>query len=492
MAKITRSPIVVVMGHIDHGKSTLLDYIRQSNVVATEAGGITQSTSAYEASHESGGKRYSITFLDTPGHAAFAGMRERGAAIADIAILVISAEEGVKAQTLEAQADIAAANLPYIVAINKIDRPNANPELIKQQLAEKNILLEGYGGTVPVAEISAKTGQGVSDLLDLLLLLAEMQNLEADSSKTATGYVLESHLDPRAGIAAMLIIREGTLRTGDYLVIAGEISKVKNLKNFAGEARKELGPAAPAQVIGLASLPPVGANFQTFANKKEAEKQAEGEKAGLKQKNKNTTSALAENAIEIPLVLKADVAGSLEALEKEVVKLGSDQVRLKILGASVGRISDNDIKLGAEIVLGFNTNAEKSAVDLAEKLSVEIVTFNIIYKLSEWLEEKIKSKMPKREEVVTVGKAKLLKIFSQTRDKQVVGGVVIEGRLVLGKTVKVWRRDNEVARGKVLELQEQKLPAKEVGTDHQFGALVECKLPLAVGDVLEAVDIVER
>lgn len=492
MPKIIRSPIVVVMGHIDHGKSTLLDYIRQSNVVASEAGGITQATSAYEASHEAGGKKHLITFLDTPGHAAFAGMRERGATIADIAILVISAEEGVKAQTLEAQADIITANLPYIVAINKIDRPNANPELIKQQLAENNILLEGYGGTVPVAEISAKTGQGVTDLLDLLLLLAELQNLEAEPATPASGYVLESHLDPRAGIAATLIIKNGTLHTGDFIVTAGEISKIKNLRNFAAETKSELPPAAPARVIGLAALPPIGASFQTFTNKKEAEKFAENEKGGLKNEVKNKTSTLPETVVEIPLVLKADVAGSLEALTREVKKLENEQVRLKIVGASVGRISDSDIKLGADLILGFNTNAEKNAGELAEKLGVEIITFNIIYKLSEWLEERIKAKTPKREEVVTIGKAKLLKIFSQEKDKQVVGGVVTEGRFLLGKAVKIWRRDNEVARGKVLELQEQKLPAKEIEADHQFGALVECRLPLAVGDMLEVVDIVER
>lgn len=490
-----RPPIVVVMGHIDHGKSTLLDHIRHTNVVATEAGGITQATSAYQAElpERSNSK---ITFLDTPGHEAFAGMRERGAAIADIAILVVSAEEGVKAQTIEALNDILAAKLPYIVAINKIDRPNANPQLVKQQLAEKGVLLEGYGGTVPVAEISAKTGAGVPELLDLLMLLAELQNLESDPKVAASGLVLESHLDARAGISATLVIRAGSLALGDWVVIGKEVNKIKRLNNFKGEAAKELPPSAPAIVVGLSSLPPVGAEFRAYPDKKAAEKAAEQAKLTASKKVAQAGTQSSSEAVEIPVAIKGDVTGSVEAVEREVLKLNSQRARLKIISASVGRITDNDIKLASgqsgTMILGFNTPVDASAQDLAAKLNVEIATFEIIYKLSEWLAEEIHKRLPKVEELRTLGKVKLLKLFGSEKDKQVVGGVVTSGRMVIGKPVKILRRENEVGRGKVVELQEQKLPTREVEQDHQFGAMVESKLPLAAGDVLEVFEIVER
>ena len=494
MSNKARPPIVVVMGHIDHGKSTLLDFIRNTNVVAGEVGGITQATSAYEAA--------GFIFLDTPGHAAFAGMRERGADIADLAILVVSAEEGVKTQTLEALDDILKAKLPYLVAINKIDRPNANPELIKQQLSEKGVLLEGYGGAIPAAEISAKTGAGVPELLELLKLLADLEELKADASLPASGFVLEAHLDQRVGISATLIIKDGTLNLGDFLVINGAVSKIKRLNNFAGEQVKSLLPASPAQVIGLAEVPPVGATFQTFTDKKMAEKTAGAEKLTEKTKTeieKTDITVQTEKAnilLEIPVVLKADVLGSLEALRSEVLKLNSAQVKLKILSESAGKISENDVKLAGAIagslVLGFSTSADKNAIELAEKLHVEIATFEIIYKLSEWLAEKIKSSLPKQEITTSLGRAKLLKIFGGEKDKQIVGGVVTEGKIASGKMVKVWRRDNEVARGKLTGLQESKIPTKEVEADHQFGALVEIRLPLAIGDVLEVIEISEQ
>lgn len=479
------------MGHIDHGKSTLLDYIRKTNVVDGETGGITQAISAYQTDK--------ITFLDTPGHEAFTGMRERGVGVADLAILVVSAEEGVKTQTLEALDDILDAKLPFIVAINKIDRPNANPELIKQQLAEKNVLLEGYGGTVPVVELSAKTGVNVPELLELLSLLAEIQDLSADPTAPANGFVLEANLDQRVGISSTLIIKNGTLNTGDFLVIAGIVSKVKRLNNFAGITVKSLPPSAPAQVVSLSELPPVGATFQTFSDKKAAEIFATEELTNKKETRPTATkpsNVTSETATEISLILKADVAGSLEAIEKEINKLGNEQTRIKIVNTGVGKIGDNDIKLagatGNAIILGFKTNLEKSATDLVEKLKVEVATFDIIYKLSEWLAEKIKSRQPKHEEITVIGRAKLLKVFGNDKDRQVVGGVVTNGRMLLGKTVRVIRRDNEIARGKILELQQQKLPTKEVSQDHQFGSLIETKSPLTSGDILEILEITEH
>lgn len=496
MSKQTRAPIVVVMGHIDHGKSTLLDYIRQTNVTAGEAGGITQAVSAYQTDD--------LTFLDTPGHEAFSGIRERGASIADLAILIVSAEEGVKAQTLEALAQIQTANIPFIVAINKIDRPNANANLIKQQLAEKDLLLEGYGGTVPVAEISAKTGAGVPELLELLHLLAEMQNLTADPAAPAQGFVLEANLDHRAGVTATLIIKDGTLHTGDFILIGSDLTKIKRLNNFKGEMVKSLGPASPVQVVGLTALPATGASFDAFTNKTDAEK-ALAEKKSKPEYNQHKTAKNNQNnqadleskisTTEVPVILKADVLGSLEALRKEVLKLNSELVRVKILSEGVGRINENEVKQAGSargaIILGFNVARESGVNELAEKLGVEIATFEIIYKLSEWLADQLKLRAPKVEVVTTLGRAKLLKIFSATRERQIVGGVVTEGQIALGKTIKIMRRDNEIARGKIVELQEQKLPTKEVSADRQFGAAVEVKVTLVAGDVIEAITVIQ-
>lgn len=507
-ASISRPPIVVVMGHIDHGKSTLLDYLRQTKVAADEAGGITQAVGAYEAScRGSDGREHLLTFLDTPGHEAFGGIRGRGAAIADLAILVISAEEGVKAQTLEALADIRAAEIPFIVAINKIDRPNANPQLVKQQLAEQNVLLEGYGGTVPEAEISAQTGQGVPELIDLLVLLAALENLETQTAAPTRGFVLETNLDHRSGGAATLIIKDGTLHLGDFLVSGGKINKIRRLNNFAGQTVRDLPPSSPAQVVGLGSLPEVGAEFRAFDDKQAAENYLADQKISAPppasaSNSKTVPEKPPPAATIIPLVLKADVSGSLEAVIREVRKLDRDGSKLKIIGQDVGRINENDIKLGGAgvgvLVLGFNVAVEKSARDLAEKMKVTIATFDIIYKLSEWLTEKVKWQRPKSEMETVLGRAKLLKIFGRQaggpvrpgggRDRQIVGGIVTEGKLAAGKPIKIFRRDNEIGGGKIMELQQQKLPAKEVSASAQFGALVEVKFPLVAGDVLEAIE----
>lgn len=504
MSKQRRAPIVVVMGHVDHGKSTLLDYIRQTNVVAGETGGITQALGAYEVSFSKNNETVKLTFLDTPGHEAFSGIRERGANIADLAILIVSAEEGVKAQTLEALAQIQAAKIPFIVAINKIDRPSANANLVKQQLAEKSLLLEGYGGTVPAAEISAKTGAGVPELLELLHLLAELQNFSADPDLPARGLVLEARIDHRSGVTATLIVKDGTLAIGDFLLIGDDVSKVKRLNNFSGETVESLGPASPAQVVGLTALPLAGMSFAAYANKTEAEKaKAEGvKKVAIHNTNKpdvsgngNTDAKNTSANAEVPVILKADVLGSLEAVKKEVLKLSSELVKIKILSEGVGRINENEVKQAAAarnaIILGFNVAKENGVNELSKKLGVEIATFEIIYKLSEWLAEQLKLRMPKQEIITMLGRAKLLKIFNATRERQIVGGVVTEGQITLGKTIKIIRRDNEIARGKIVELQEQKLPTKEVNVDRQFGAAVEAKIALAAGDIIEAITIVQ-
>lgn len=497
--EIKRAPIIAVMGHIDHGKSTLLDYIRHTNIVDKEAGGITQTTSAYEVVHKtSEGKEMKITFLDTPGHEAFQAMRARGAKVADIAILVVSAEEGVKAQTLEALRAIQEAGTPFVVAINKIDKPNANPDQTKQSLAENEVFVEGWGGQIPCVNISAKSGQGIPELLDMLLLVADLEDLKANPKLPASGFVIESNLDPRAGITATLIIKEGTLSASDFLVVGKSVSKIKKLENFMGEMQKTLGPSSPAKVFGFTELPAVGYSFQAFADKKEAEKAAQspsGETESSKPASANADLNSSE-AVEIPVVLKSDVAGTLEALEVEINKLVVEKVRLNVVAKNVGPINEGDIKLVSAfpnaLIIGFRVKVEKSAQALAEKTGINIQTSDIIYKLSEWLEEVMKERAPKTKVEEMLGRAKILKVFSRSKDKQIIGGTVTVGKFVKGKEVRIIRREAEVGRGKVLDLQIQKLKTAEVEEGNQFGSEVESKIEVAPGDYLEAFDVVVK
>ncbi len=493
-----RPPIIAIMGHIDHGKSTLLDYIRKSNVVAREAGGITQHISAYEVVHrDQKGQDKKITFLDTPGHEAFSKMRERGAAVADIAVLIVSAEEGVKAQTLEAYKSIIESKTPFIVAINKIDRPNANIDRVKQELADGGVYVEGWGGDIPCVPISAKSGQGVPDLLDMMLLVAEVEDLKGDNTQGATGYVLEANLDPRIGVTTTLIIKNGTLHTGDCLTIGTEAAKIKKIENFLGETITQASFSSPIRVFGFSTLPAVGETFHTYADKKAAE-------AGLIEQQKSrpkaisadssTTTETTETQVEIPLVIKADVAGTLEALVKEVTKQSNDRVVIKIVYTGVGPLTESDIKmLGSSnqgIALGFHVKTEKGATDLAERFGMKIISFDIIYKLSEWLEAEMIARQPKEKVEETIGRAKILKVFSQNKDKQIIGGQVTTGKISRGKEVKILRRETEVGRGKITDLQEQKIKTGLVEEGAQFGAEVDSKLLIAPGDFLEVFEIV--
>ncbi len=499
-ADVARPPIIVVMGHIDHGKSTLLDYIRQTKIVESEIGGITQSISAYEVNcRREDGRVAKITFIDTPGHEAFGDMRTRGASLADIAILIISAEEGVKPQTVEALKAIQTQKLPYVVAINKIDRPNANADLVKQQLAEKEALVEGYGGTIPWVAISAKTGAGIDELLELLLLTADLVELKSHPEIPATGLILEANLNPKSGNAAVLIIKDGHLRLGDYLVIENTACKIKALRDFRGQAAKELGPSSPAIVIGLNILPPVGATFKVYPDRQRAEQAAANHqitKPAIKTGAPNRVDNDSQDIASIPLVIKADVTGSLAAIAHELKKLETATVKLKIIELETGPITEADVQLGTtaknSLVLGFNVKATKAALELAEREQVRIETFDIIYKLSEWLAEEIKRRTPLHQVEVTIGKAKILKLFSGTKNKQVLGGAVLDGKLVDGKSIKIMRRDSEIGSGRIGELQQQKMRVKEVETGNQFGALVEAKIAIAVGDTLVVYDIVNQ
>ncbi|MES2930656.1 MAG: translation initiation factor IF-2 [Patescibacteria group bacterium] len=484
-----RPPVVVVMGHVDHGKSTLLDYIRKSNIVAGEAGGITQHISAYEVAHkDEKGEDRLITFLDTPGHEAFSKMRARGAVASDIAILVVSAEDSVKAQTIEAYNTIIESGTPYIVAINKIDKPNANVEKAKMDLVEKGIYLEGMGGDIPFVPISAKDGTGVNELLDMILLVADIHAFTGNPTGRATGVVIEAVREPKRGISATCIIKDGTLRSGMFVVAGQAKVTTRIMESYLGKTVKEATFSSPIRLVGFESMPEVGSVFHSFASKKEAEQYLAGA-----LESSSTTKAAGHEARagkQIPLLIKTDVSGTIEALEKEIAKLATDEISFKIIGSGVGAINESDLKMGAvnkdTIIVGFNVKPDTAARDLNESLKVNIQTFDIIYKLIDWLRDAVEERRPRQEVVEVTGSLKVLKTFGSTKDKQVVGGKVTEGRVTLGGTVRIMRRDFEIGRGKIVELQLNKIKSKEVQEGNECGMLVESKIDISAGDVLEA------
>ncbi len=481
-----RPPIIVIMGHVDHGKSTLLDYIRNTNIVATEFGGITQHISAYEVEKkDENGNLKRITFLDTPGHQAFSGMRERGAKVADIAVLVVSAEDGVKAQTVEAYKAIKEAEIPFVVAINKIDRPNANIEKTKQSLAEADILLEGYGGNISFVPLSAKTGEGVDSLLDLLLLTAELEELKADKNAIASGVIIESKMDPKKGAVATIVITDGTLKKEGFVVCNGSYAPLRSIDNFMGKPIESATFSSPIRITGWSTVPRVGSKISVVQTKKEAETYTEPQAqiAGGKP-----TKLLGKDVVVVPIILKADVAGTLEAIEGELSKFKHDRVVLRVISKGVGNLSENDMKLaiGAEnsLVLCFNVKHDGLADDLAIRNNVKINDFNIIYKLTEYIDGIIKERAPQIEVKTQIGEVKVIRFFSQQKDKQVIGCRVETGKLTKDAKFTILRRGTEIGEGKVIELQQQKLKVDEVMEGLDCGLMIESKITLAERDVL--------
>jgi translation initiation factor IF-2 len=497
--KVERPPVVVVMGHIDHGKSTLLDYIRKTNVVDKEAGGITQHLSAYEVIHkDKSGKEKKITFLDTPGHEAFEKMRFRGAEVADIAILVVSAEEGVKAQTLEAFESIKKSKIPYVIAINKIDRPNANIERTKNNLLEKEIYLEGLGGDVPWVPVSAKTGEGIPELLDLVLLVAELEELSGNPEKIAEGVVIESHSDSKKGISVTLLIKDGVLKTGMFISAGESTSPVRIMENFQGKAIKEAMFSSPIQVVGFSSVPQPGTIFASFKTKKDSEDAAICEIKEIKTYDISNKAAGTgtSSLVVIPVVLIIDAIGTLDAVEHEIKKLSDDNVCIKIVQKSVGAISENDIKTASgnkgTLVIGFNTSIDAHAQSLANQLGIEINIFNIIYKLSEWLNELVEKRKLEMKKEEVVGNAEILKVFSRVKDRQVIGGRVSIGSFSIKEEVKILRKNVEIGKAKILNLQKQKADVKDISDGSEFGAQIESKIEIAKGDMIERVSPVKH
>ncbi|MEI6352413.1 MAG: translation initiation factor IF-2 [Candidatus Nomurabacteria bacterium] len=499
-----RQPVVVVMGHVDHGKSSLLDAIRNSNIVDGEIGGITQHVSAYEISHELKDKKEvkKITFLDTPGHEAFGSMRESGAKIADIAILIVSAEDGVMPQTIEAHKIIVENKVPYLVAISKVDKPNANIQRTKNSLIENGVYIEGMGGDVSFVEIDSKTKKGIPELLETILLIAEMSDFTYDSSKDATGFILESLLDGKRGISSTLIIKDGIMPKSGAILADTSLSPIRIVEDFAGKPISMAHAGQVVKVTGFDSAPKVNKTFFSSSDRKELEK-IQAERLNDSVHKVLDTKVYRNAKLVIPVILKADTLGTLTAVEREIKKIEHNEktdmetgIKVKIIGGGIGNITETDILGTAHdenvLIIGFNVKIETKARDEGERLGITPITFDIIYKLAEWWKEKVEARLPHEEIEKSLGKLKILKIFSVSKDKHVLGGKVQEGSIKLNAKVKVFRRDFEIGSGKVIELQSMKIKTNEVLEGNECGIMIESKIEIIPGDVIEAFEVEKR
>ena len=498
-----RPPIVVVLGHVDHGKTTLLDYVRKTNVVEKESGGITQHIGAYQIEHPSTSSGQVITFIDTPGHEAFSQMRSRGAKVADIAILVVAAEEGIKPQTKEVISHIKKFKIPGVVAINKIDKPVANPEKVIGELAKEGIVVESQGGKIPSVNISAKTGQGVDELLEILLLVAELEELKADPKKPASGVVIESYLDSQRGPTATLLVREGTLKKGDIVACGDSYGRVRILEDFQRNFIKEALPSTPAVVVGLNQVSTVGEKFGVVGSEDEAREKANQQRkkpvqtrqdvptSGGIEADREEEAAKEKKAVEqkaLNIILKADVRGSLEAIEGTFENIEQEEVSVNVLKSEVGDISESDIKLAYSTnstIIGFRVKAPIFIFNLAKRQAVRIKTFDVIYELVEEVKKglvKILEPEIVREEL---GKLKVIAIFRKEKSRMIVGGKVTSGKVENKALIDVIRNKEKITKGRITQLQHNKKDVPEVEKGKEAGILFEGEPIIEEGDVLE-------
>ncbi len=488
MARVPRPPIIAVMGHIDHGKSSLLDYIRKANIVAGEAGGITQHVAAYIALHNG----RPVTFLDTPGHEAFKALRTRGAAAADIAILVVAADEGVMPQTLDALAAITEAKIPYIVAITKIDKNNADIGHTKNSLIEHGIFIEGMGGDIAFALVSSKTGEGIPELLDLVLLSADLAEFTADPAASATGFILESTQDAKRGASATLIIKDGTLTLDGFVVAGDAFAPIRFIEDFRGKRVETAGPSEPVRISGFSKLPTAGSLFSIAKNKKEAELLA-NEYAKTIMTAPERTAAI-EGITELPLIVKADVAGSVDAIAHELKKITHERASIRIVSSGVGSVSETDVKTAyaaGGVIVAFNVSIDAIASELAERDHIDILSFSIIYELAEKIAGLLVGRVPVIASEKELGRAMVLKSFSSSGKKQVLGARYVSGILAVGNRMKILRREAEIARGSITNLQQARADAKEIKTEGDFGIEIEARENAAYGDEIIAFVVTE-
>lgn len=494
-----RPPVVTILGHVDHGKTTLLDAIRRTNVAAEEAGGITQHIGAYQVEHQ--GKL--ITFLDTPGHAAFTAMRARGAQGADVVVLVVAADDGVMPQTKEAIAHARAARVPIIVALNKIDKPNANPDRVKNQLAELGLVPDEWGGNTLIVPVSAKQKVGIQDLLEAILLVAENSDIRANPNGRTIGTVIEAKLDKARGPVATLLVQNGTLKVGDVVLVGTAYGKLRAMFDFRGKPIRKAEPSTPVEVIGLSDVPSAGEPFEVVASEREArlevEKRLEEQKQRAAARKKVSLEDLfsryqAGETKELRLILKADVQGSLEPIITELQKLGSGDIKIDIIYAETGNITENDIMLASAskaIVVGFNVQADAAARRLAESEGVSIRTYDIIYRLTEDIEKALKGMLEPEHREVVIGRAQVLAVFPVSKLGKVAGCRVSEGEIRRNANIRVYRNGNVIFEGEIASLRHQKEDVREIRQGYECGIGVRNFNDFQPGDVLECY-VIER
>jgi len=498
----SRSPVVTVMGHVDHGKTSILDKLRETRVAAGEAGGITQHIGAYQVDLSGG----TITFIDTPGHEAFTAMRARGAEVTDVVILVVAADDGVKPQTVEAVEHAKAADVPIVVAINKCDLPDAEPERIRQQLSEHGLIPEEWGGETFFIEVSATTGEGLDKLLESVLLQAEILELQANPDTSASGVVIESQLDKGRGPVATVVLKSGTLKTGDIVVSGTSYGRVRALVDDTGKQRKSVGPSGAVEILGLNGVPPAGEQFFVVDNEKIARQITENRDRKAREREMHAQSKISLENIyeriqegevhELPIVLKADVQGSLEAVRQALEKLTEDEteVRVRIVAASVGGISENDINLAAAsgaITIGFNTRPDGKATRMAQQHGVEISVYNIIYDLVEDVRKALQGMLQPEQKETSLGWAKVLETFPIKGIGTVAGCVVESGKVERGKKVRLVRDGQVLYDGEVANLRRYQDDVNEVAAGQECGILLEKFNKVKVDDELEIYDVIE-
>jgi len=490
---VDRAPIVTVMGHVDHGKTSLLDAIRETTVAAGERGGITQHIGASEVHR--GDRR--VVFLDTPGHEAFTAMRARGAKVTDVAVVVVAADDGVMPQTLEAISHAKAAKVPIIIAMNKIDKPDANPDRVKTELTEAGVVIEEYGGDTPLVPVSAKTRAGLDDLVDMVLLVADLQELKANPKRTAIGTIVEARMDKGRGAVATALVQTGTLRVGDIIVVGETFGRVRALENEQGKRIQKAGPATPAVVLGLSEVPEAGDILRVVADEKSARAMVESRRTELASKGGDGTGRAtledlyrqiqAGQAKELRIILKADVSGSLGAIRHALEQLPTDEVKLNILLEGAGEISDNDILLASAsnaIVVGFNTSISDTARRAAVAEKVDVRLYDIIYQLTDDITKALSGLLEPEQVEVVEGRAEVRQVIKVGKNQVIAGSYVTDGRIVRGGA-RVWRGGKVIATDRIESLRRFRDDVREVQTGFECGIGLADTNDIAEGDIIE-------
>ena len=494
-----RPPVITIMGHVDHGKTTLLDTIRKTNVADGEAGGITQHIGAYQIVYND----KPITFIDTPGHAAFTEMRARGASVTDIVIIIVAADDGVMPQTKEAIDHAKAAGVPIVVAVNKIDKPNANPEKVMTEMSQNGVTPDSWGGDTLFVNISAKTGEGIPELLDNLLLISEMQELKANPNRYASGTVIESKMDKSLGVVSTVLIQNGTLRLGDAVVVGNYAGKIRTLKNDKGENLTMATPSMPVSITGISESPAAGDKFMAFENEKKAKAISEQRIAVARKKQLNTNTSVSLDDLfgrieagekEINVILKADVKGSEEAVKNSLLKLDVEGIKVNVIRSSIGAISESDVVLAAAsnaLIIGFNIRPNNKITEYAKEKGVDIRLYNIIYKVVEEMEAAMRGKLAPEYEEKVLGQAEVRKLFKFSKVGTIAGSYITDGIVKRDAKARVIRDGVVIYDGNINSIAREKDQVKEVKQGLECGITIENFNDIKEGDIIEAYEIVE-